>query len=119
MQINEKKEPQPKMVYRISLHHQKAAGFFVASGVRTDVRRHVEIARLQKMSKTMVATKGDMGQYVAESNNSIDGVTKAETMEANWLAYHTLPMSAADEFSRMVPAMFPNSNIAKTYSSGK
>ncbi|KAI0239083.1 hypothetical protein LSAT2_010148 [Lamellibrachia satsuma] len=77
--------------------------FSVASGGRTDMRRHVEIARHQEMSKTMVLTKGGMDQYVANDNNAID-VTKAETM----LAYNNLPMSAADEFSRMIPAVFPD-----------
>ena len=63
----------------------------------------------------MIATKGSMGQYVAKDNDDIDGVTKV----AYWLAYHNLPMSAADEFNRMVPSVFPNSKIAKTYSSSK
>ena len=31
-----------------------------------------------------------------------------------WIAHHNLPMSAADEFSRMVPKLFPDSKIAKT-----
>ena len=82
-----------------------------ASGGRTDVRRHVE-----KMLETMVATKGSMGHYVAKRNNATDGVTKAKTTVAYWLTYHNLPMS---EFSKMVLAMFPDSKIAKTYSSGK
>ncbi|KAI0233762.1 hypothetical protein LSAT2_016029 [Lamellibrachia satsuma] len=30
----------------------------------------------------MVATKGGMGQYVAKGSDAIDGVTKAETMDA-------------------------------------
>ena len=60
--------------------------FSVASGGRTDVRRHVETARHQKMSETMVATKGGVGQYVAKGSNDIDGVTKVETMVAYRLA---------------------------------
>ncbi|KAI0234891.1 hypothetical protein LSAT2_014710, partial [Lamellibrachia satsuma] len=54
--------------------------FSVASGGRTNVRRHVKIARHQTISKTMVATKGGVGQYVAKGNDAIDGVTMAETM---------------------------------------
>ena len=60
-----------------------------------------------------ILTKGGMDQYVANGNNAID-VTKAETMLAYWLAYNNLPMSTADEFSRMIPAVFPDSKIAKT-----
>ena len=56
--------------------------FSVASGRRKDVRRPVETARLQKMSKTTVATRGGTGQYVVRDSNAIDGVTKAETMVA-------------------------------------
>ena len=66
----------------------------------------------------MIATKGGMGQYVAQGNNAIDGVTKAETTVAYWLTYHTLPMSGADEFSKMVRQCSPTRQIAKTYSSG-
>ena len=50
----------------------------------------------------MIATKGGVGQYVAQGSDDIDDVTKAETTVAYWLTYHTLPMSAADEFSKMV-----------------
>ena len=91
--------------------------FSVASGGRTNVRRHVKTARHQTISKTMVATKGGVRQYVAKGNDAIDGVTMAETMVTYWLTYHNLPMSA--EFSRMVSALFPDSNIARTCSSGK
>ena len=49
---------------------------------------------------------------VAHGENEVDGVTRAETMVA--IAHHNLPMSAADEFSRMVPKLFPDSKIAKT-----
>ena len=86
------------MDHRISLHRheQQSVGMarctlcvcdcFVASGGRTDVGRHVETACHQNISKTMVATKGDMGQYVATGNNTIDSVTKAETMVRGVLA---------------------------------
>ena len=93
--------------------------FAVSSGGRTDVRRHVETARHKRMAQTVVATKGGMGQYVAKGDNAIDGVTKAETRMAYWLAYHNLPMSAAEEYSRMVASLFPDSRIAKTYSCSK
>ena len=43
-------------------------------------------------------------QYVAHGQNEVDGVTRAETMVAYWIAHHNLPMSAADEFSRVVPS---------------
>ncbi|KAI0238512.1 hypothetical protein LSAT2_010763 [Lamellibrachia satsuma] len=52
-------------------------------------------------------------------SDDTDGATKAKMVVAYWLTYHNLPKSAADELSRMVLAMFPDSKIAKTYSSGR
>ena len=66
-----------------------------------------------RLAKSKGSTKGGMVQYVAHGQNKVDGVTKPETMVTYWIAHHNLPMSAADEFSRMVPKLFPDSKIAK------
>ena len=47
----------------------------------------------------------------------VDSVIKAETMFSNWLVHQNLPLSAADEFSKMMGKMFPDSKKAKFYSS--
>ena len=91
-----------------------ATDFSVSSGGRTDVRRHQESVRHARLAKSRGSTKGWMLQYVAHGENEVDCVTRAETMVAYWIAHHNLPMSAADEFSRMVPKLFPDSKIAKT-----
>ena len=75
-----------------------ATDFSVSSGGRTDVRRHQESVRHARLAKSRGSTKGGMLQYVAHGENEVDGVTRAETMVAYWIAHHNLPMSAADEF---------------------
>ena len=82
-----------------------ATDFSVSSGGRTDVRRHQESVRHARLVKSEGTTKGGMLQYVAHGQNEVDGVTMvAETMVAYWIAHHNLPMSAADEFSGVVPS---------------
>ena len=96
-----------------------ACDFTMTSGGRADFKRHIETTRHRKLSKATTATKGGIGQYIAQGNNAIDGVKRAETKIAYWVAYHNVPMSATDELSKMLPGIFPDSKIAKTYSSGK
>ena len=96
-----------------------ATDFSISFGGRTDVRRHQDSARHAKLTKSKGSTNGGMVQYVAHGQKEVDGVTRAKTMFAYWIAYHNLPMSAANECSRMVPKLFPDSEISKTYSSGK
>ena len=55
---------------------------------------------------------------VAHGENEVDGVTRAETMVAYWIAHHNLPMSAADEFSRMVPKCSQTARSPKPNSLG-
>ena len=90
-----------------------ATDFSISSGGRTDVRWHQESVRHARLAKSKGSTNGGMVQYVAHGQNEVDGVTKPETMVTYWIAHHNLPMSAADEFSRMVPKLFPDSKIAK------
>ena len=60
---------------------------------RPDVRRHQESTRRAKMAKS----KGLYGEwhgpvaYVVNGKNKVDGVTRAETMFAYWIAHHNLP----------------------------
>ena len=90
-----------------------ATDFSISSDGRTDVRRHQEFA------KSKGSTKGGMVQYVAHGQNEVDLVSRAETMFVYWIAHHNLPMSAANEFSRMLPKLFRNSKFTKTCYSGK
>ena len=76
----------------------------------SDVPRSREISRCPAFFENGIIFL----QYVAHGENEVDCVMRAETMVAYWIAHHNLPMSAADEFSRMVPKLFPDSKIAKT-----
>ena len=73
-----------------------ATDFSISFGGRTDVRRHQDSARHAKLTKSKGSTNGGMVQYVAHGQKEVIGVT------AYWIAHQNLPMSAANEFSRMV-----------------
>ena len=96
-----------------------ATDFSILSDGRMDVRRHQESARHAMFAKSKGSTKGGMVQYVAHGQNEVDIVSRAETMFVYWITHHNLPMSAANEFSRMVPKLFRNRKFTKTCSSGK
>ena len=96
------------------------ADFSVAAGGKNDIDRHVGGKKHKSSVKALSTTvkTGGIAQYMAVGAD-VDGVIKAETMFSNWLVHQNLPFSAADEFSRMVGKMFPDSKIAKCYSSGR
>ena len=58
---------------------------------------------------------GGITQYVT-AGTEVDSVTAAETMFANFIAKSHLPLAITDDFSKMVGKMFPDSDIAKTFS---
>ena len=70
-----------------------ATDFSISCGGRTDVRRHQESARHAKMAKSKGLYEGLDGPvaYVVNGQNKVDGVTRAETMFAYWIAHHNLP----------------------------
>ena len=59
-----------------------------------------------------------MATFIA-TGTEVDKVTTAETMFAHLLAANNLPLSMADSFSKMVGTMFPDSQIANKFSSGR
>ena len=69
-----------------------ATDFSIPCGGRTDVRRHRASARHAKMAKSKGLYEGWDGPeaYVVNGQNKVDGVTRAETMFAYWIA-HNLP----------------------------
>ena len=70
-----------------------AGDFPISCGGRTDVRRHQESARHVKLARSKGSTRGWDGPvaYVVHGQNDVDGVTRAETMFAYWIAHHNLP----------------------------
>ena len=46
-------------------------------------------------------------------------VTKAEATFSAFVAKHNIAFAAADHFTKMAPLMFPDSEIAKRYGSGR
>ena len=71
-----------------------ATDFSISCGGRTDVRRHQESAFHAKLAKSRPKGlyEGWDGPvaYVVHGKNIVDGVTRAETMFAYWIA-HNLP----------------------------
>lgn len=50
---------------------------------------------------------------------SLSQVTKAEAFFTAFVAKHNIPFSAANHFSKLTSAMFPDSQVARKYSSAR
>ena len=67
---------------------------------------------------SLAGVGGGIAAFVA-SGTQLDRVTTAETMFAYFVTARNLPLAIADDFSKMVGKMFPDSEIARKYSSGR
>lgn len=83
----------------------------VCMGGVKDLRRH-ETTELHKKNARAVDRNSLMSSFVIQQNN---GVVDAELRFANFVTENNLPMKLADNFTKLVPAMFPDSVIAKNF----
>jgi hypothetical protein len=73
---------------------------------------HKEYARSQVPIKAALQS--------SSASASVDRqVTVAEMYFATFIAEHNLPFAASDHFSKLCKVMFPDSEIAKKFSSGR
>ena len=86
--------------------------FKVCYGGRNDLTKHMETNTHKQKHTSVSSTPTSM----LSSTTSIDKVTYAETLFANYVAEHKCAFLVADHFSDLVKAMFPDSNIAQKFS---
>ena len=82
----------------------------VGKGGKKDLLKH---AGTQSHKKNERAVSGSsLSMFVVRQDNS---VVDAELRWANFVAENHLPMALSDNFNKLVPAMFPDSAIAKEF----
>ena len=88
--------------------------FKVCYGGRNDLTKHME-TNTHKQKHSSVSSTPTLSSMFS-STTSIDKVTYAETLFANYVAEHNCAFLVADNFSDLVKTMFPDSNIAQKFS---
>ena len=80
-----------------------------------DVQRHCDPTSKSIHNNNLKAIKSSSKiQFSKESAPNLS-VLKAELLHVNPIVQHNLPFSLADHLSKMYPAMFPDSQIAKRF----
>ncbi|KAJ8883769.1 hypothetical protein PR048_015623 [Dryococelus australis] len=64
----------------------------------------------------MASGRSSLLKFVTKQN---DSVIDAELLWANFVCENNLPIRLADSFTKLVPEMFPNSDIAKSFHCGR
>ncbi|XP_048853244.1 uncharacterized protein LOC125721411 [Brienomyrus brachyistius] len=92
--------------------------FSIAHGGRNDVCQHDKSA---KQKRGLMAQKHAqaMSAFVTRNATEADQVTSAEVKMAMLCAKNNIPFSFHDDFNKCVADMFPDSAIARKYSTGK
>ena len=95
----------------------------IASGGVHSVRRHVVGKKHKEYARSValqVPIKAALQSSSAAVSQSVGcQVTAAEVYFATFVAEHNLPFTASDHFSKLCKVMFPDSEIAKKFSSGR
>ena len=78
-----------------------------------DVRKHLSTVKHKEMMKATSGTK-TLSTFFQQSSIE-QSVTRAEVLFANFVAEHNLPFMVADHFTHLVPAIFPDSNVARAF----
>ncbi|XP_074661129.1 zinc finger BED domain-containing protein 5-like [Tubulanus polymorphus] len=103
-----------------SKHHAFCAycksDFTVAYGGVDDIHRHMATSKHSEAAKALNKSKNITSFFVRKEDLS---VIRAETMFCEFLVEHNIPISAADHVGELARKMFPDSQIAKDYSSGR
>ena len=83
-----------------------------------DCKRHCEgkkhIANAARMENTRT-----IGNFLAPKPDLNDSAIEAEVRFSTFLVKHNLPIAPSDHAGALFRAMFPDSNIAKKYASGR
>ena len=91
--------------------------FNISHGGRDDCKKHVETKKHADMGKLKTNTQFSMEKFI--STDSSLSVVNAEALFTCFLLEHNLPIAAADHAGQLFRKMFPDSNIAKNYSSAR
>ena len=94
--------------------------FSVAAGGKNDCDRHAQGTTHIKFSKTVSQSKPMSTLFLNAKNQELcSKVSKAEVLFSNFVAEHNLPFAVGDHFTKLAKEMFPDSEIAAKFSSGR
>ena len=92
--------------------------FNIGHGGRNDVCQHLKSQKHVRAAEAQKGTQAISG-FINEGQIEQDQVLQAELKMAMLVAKNNLSFSFCDEYSATVATMFPDSAIAKKYSSGR
>ena len=94
-----------------------SSNFDISHGGFNDIKRHVEgVRHTQRLSQSSSSSPiTDFYGMSAVTQSHSRNVISAELMMCQFIALHNLPFLAADHLSDLLPAMFPDSKIARDF----
>lgn len=102
-----------------SIYHAKCtvccSELSISSGGLKDLRRHSNTNTHQKCLRSSEGNLSLSSFVVKEKND----VTDAELLWANFICENNLPISLSDNFTKLVPTMFPDSDVASNFRCGR
>ena len=90
----------------------------ISGGGANDLSRHRETT-LHRRSSEAVATTPNIATVLAATNTLATKVIKSEVLFASFIAEHNVPMNVSEHARKLFKAMFPDSDIAKRFASGR
>lgn len=84
-----------------------------------DVKDHCDTATHKKLLKATKSQPSIAGLFRPPESSRDTAVIRAETVVTNFLIQHNLPLATADHLGPLFKTIFPDSDIAKWYSSGR
>ena len=89
----------------------------IASGGAYGIKKHLSTSKHQEVARASSCSSSLISMF--QQSPIEDKVTRAEILFASFVAEHNLAFMAADHFTRLTKAMFPDSKIAKAFSSAR
>jgi len=88
----------------------------ISYGGVTDLKRHMETKKHQQLANAVSQTPKMSSFFTTDKGTN---VIKAETLFAEFIVEHGIPISVSDHAGKLFRQMFPDSQIAQKYASGR
>ena len=90
----------------------------IAGGGANDLSRHSETTLHWRSTESVAATP-NIATLLAANTTLATKVIKSEVLFASFVAEHNVPMNVSEHAGKLFKAMFPDSDIAKKFASGR
>ena len=94
-----------------------ASDINICHGGINDINKHISTSKHKLALESGDSSKKIESFFIKKSESS--AVIKAECLFTSFIIEHNLPISVADHASKLFPKIFPDSDTAKKYSSGR